>query len=814
MKRVGTGGKDSLVGGKGDDELYGRGGDDWLQGGAGNDELFGEAGNDLLDGGNGNDVLRGGSGNDTLAGGIGHDRLHGGADDDVMSGDAGNDTLTGGAGNDRLSGGDDVDTAVFSGARSNYTFTRISETEVLITDLRADGDGADVLQLDIEQVRFADGTFALADLTPSWNPAIVGTDSDDYLYGTDGNDEVRAAAGNDIVDGFAGDDVIEAGAGDDLLIGGDGVDTAVFSGALADYTFMRIGAMEVLVTDRRADGDGADVLQFDVEQVRFTDGTVSLADLTPSVMTIRGTEFDDFLHGSEGNDEVLAGAGNDGIATFGGDDIIDAGAGEDRIDGGEGNDTLLLPGLAADYDIRFMGATEFAVTDLRGGDGVDFVADVETLQFADGQTFSLTSLIPNPTQGDDTLTGSDREDTLDALGGNDTVDGRGGDDWLIGGDGDDVLIGGQGRDAFIGGVGDDTLVMDWEDGILDGGDGYDAVVINANSDGFFAFGDKSGIEKVVVSNDAGIGQVYAFVSTDVTLEGGEGSQMLIGGSGNDTISGGAGQDSLAGGAGNDTLVADWQDQVVEGGDGYDIVILDGLSDNGGSRFVVQSDVEEVELITNGWADATHTTNGVVMSGSSGVDILIGGSGDDTLRGGGDRDLLVGGGGNDTLIADWDDGSGSVAGGEGYDTLSFDTDAGLIFAFTAHTAIEEVHSTLGGGTIDARLSSVAVTLFGNEGNDYLLGGVSNDTLVAGAGSDVMTGGAGADTFVFGERFEIDEIRDFEVGVDKIDLSALDTSYGQLEFGTSGGVNYFYAAGHGSVVFGNVDVASISESDFIF
>ncbi|CAN0508872.1 unnamed protein product, partial [Phaeothamnion confervicola] len=55
---------------------------------------------------------------------------------------------------------------------------------------------------------------------------------------------------------------------------------------------------------------------------------------------------------------------------------------------------------------------------------------------------------------------------------------------------------------------------------------------------------------------------------------------------------------------------------------------------------------------------------------------------------------------------------------------------------------------------------------------------NDTLYGGAGSDRMTGGTGADTFFFDrEQYGVDYIRDFEHGIDKIDLRALSYYAGQ-------------------------------------
>jgi len=62
------------------------------------------------------------------------------------------------------------------------------------------------------------------------------------------------------------------------------------------------------------------------------------------------------------------------------------------------------------------------------------------------------------------------------------------------------------------------------------------------------------------------------------------------------------------------------------------------------------------------------------------------------------------------------------------------------------------------------------LLGGAGNDELEGGAGNDLLIGGAGDDVLYGGAGADRFVFASGDGVDEIKDFEAGVDKIDLSA--------------------------------------------
>jgi Ca2+-binding RTX toxin-like protein len=83
--------------------------------------------------------------------------------------------------------------------------------------------------------------------------------------------------------------------------------------------------------------------------------------------------------------------------------------------------------------------------------------------------------------------------------------------------------------------------------------------------------------------------------------------------------------------------------------------------------------------------------------------------------------------------------------------------------------------ISGSTKDDNIVAGAGTdsISSGNGNDTLSGGAGNDTLVGGAGNDVLTGGDGADRFVFGTSLgssNIDTIKDFATGTDKIALSA--------------------------------------------
>lgn len=66
------------------------------------------------------------------------------------------------------------------------------------------------------------------------------------------------------------------------------------------------------------------------------------------------------------------------------------------------------------------------------------------------------------------------------------------------------------------------------------------------------------------------------------------------------------------------------------------------------------------------------------------------------------------------------------------------------------------------------------ILGGAGDDLLEGGSGNDLISGGEGDDILYGGAGTDTFVFVTGGGTDEIKDFEVGVDKIDLSGAGVS----------------------------------------
>ncbi|GAB4256070.1 MAG: hypothetical protein Kow0065_04590 [Methylomicrobium sp.] len=63
------------------------------------------------------------------------------------------------------------------------------------------------------------------------------SESGRYWTGTSGADQIIGGNGNDRLDGGNGDDTLDGGSGNNTLFGGEGIDTAIFSGFFADYSY-------------------------------------------------------------------------------------------------------------------------------------------------------------------------------------------------------------------------------------------------------------------------------------------------------------------------------------------------------------------------------------------------------------------------------------------------------------------------------------------------------------------------------------------------------------------------------------------------
>ncbi|MDV4169936.1 M10 family metallopeptidase [Rhodovulum sp. FJ3] len=179
----------------------------------------------------------------------------------------------------------------------------------------------------------------------------------------------------------------------------------------------------------------------------------------------------------------------------------------------------------------------------------------------------------------------------------------------------------------------------------------------------------------------------------------------------------------------------------------------------------------IENGMTGAGDDRLTGNDVdnVLSSGAGEDTVLGNGGNDDMSGGADRDIMAGGTGGDAINGD--DGNDFLFGGSGADDMQGDT-----------------------------------------GNDFIFGGAGEDTLNGGSGNDKLFGGGDADVFVFDLADGDDTIRDFDDGVDTIeisggitfnDLSISDVTEGALvTFGTT------------SVTVIGLDALDLTTDDFTF
>ena len=168
-------------------------------------------------------------------------------------------------------------------------------------------------------------------------------------------------------------------------------------------------------------------------------------------------------------------------------------------------------------------------------------------------------------------------------------------------------------------------------------------------------------------------------------------------------------------------------------DGAVVAIVDATEDN-------------IEDNTNG--AALDRLGGIEnLTGSNQRDVLIGSDVANVLKGGGGNDDLTGGDGNDTLD-----------GGAGDDTLVGGDETGD----------------------DAMDNPNGDTLTGGAGDDTLDGGGGADTINGGAGDDDLSGGLGNDVFVFSpdDGPGSDIIQDWDVGTNRIDLSAYNLTAAQV------------------------------------
>lgn len=156
------------------------------------------------------------------------------------------------------------------------------------------------------------------------------------------------------------------------------------------------------------------------------------------------------------------------------------------------------------------------------------------------------------------------------------------------------------------------------------------------------------------------------LTTDISLNGGFGDDILMGGSGNDlilgeegkdTLEGGAGDDQLRGGGGDDTLRGFGGDDILAGGGGTDVI--EGGSGSDTNSFAGADNGVTVTIAADGSGTAedgelAETFTSIEnLFGSDFDDVLTGNDSDNFIDGGLGSDVISGLGGDDTIISGTD-----------------------------------------------------------------------------------------------------------------------------------------------------------------
>lgn len=435
-----------------------------------------------LDGGAGNDMIDAnfgpGAENNNLV-------VTAGSGDDIIQSrdDGGNQRLfVGGGGNDTITDHAGFSTAAFEGRRSDYSIVDQGGGYITVTDLRTGSpDGGDTLY-QVDQLRFADGDFLVANLLSATAPAAPTLDlAAESDTGTSNTDDITsdstptlhgtAAAGStvDVYEGTThrGQAIADASGNWSLTLG---------TTALADGAHV----LTATATDAMGNVSPASLqLSITVDTVTANPTIVQASHVSDTLVNLEGT--------AEAGSQVAIRDGNGNLV-----------AQVTALADGTWSYELETPLMDGDYVYC---AT---ATDLAGNVSSTVSTTVSIL--VEGQVI-------NGGNGDDTLTGTDGRDTINGGNGIDTVYGGWAADQLFGGSGDDSIYGGAGGDLLQGENGADRLVGDAGADTLDGGRGDDTLTGGAGYD-YFVVDRTSGNDTVT---DFTVGEDSLFLNEDVAV---------------------------------------------------------------------------------------------------------------------------------------------------------------------------------------------------------------------------------------------------------------------------------------------------------
>lgn len=683
-------------------------------------------------------------------------------------------TIRGAGSDDTLSDGGSA--VILAGGRGDDVY-HVANSATVIDESRSGGIDEVVTSLDWQLGLWVENLT----LTGTGDTRGDGNDLDNRIHGNDGDN---------MLFGHGGDDVLVGGAGDDLLSGGSGTDTAVLDGTLAEHVLHREGGTIVVVhggeTDRLT---GIEFLAFDDATI---DASTVVKEQAPLPVAV-----DDSVAGAEDTVIEIAVLANDS-----GQDLTVTGAGGAGMGGveiGAGGILRYRPDADAHgrdsftYTVRDAAGNEagasVAVSVAAVNDAPEAVAD----SFATSAGTTLTgTLLSNDTDVDLDPLSVVGHDSLSAAAGSVSVAADGSFSYApaAGFSGNDsftytISDGHGGRDtasvtiAVAAGAGVGASVPYYVEGLiygdpyrmnsadplgtgvtvtyalLDAAPAYYAATHPAHSLDPMTAGHADGIRQV-------LDEIGSFAGITFVEASPEDAGMTFGLA---ELSGYDGLAYRADGDGVGRVASDVWIDTSHAGSGFsagDAAYATLLHEVGHALGLAHANLPEGEenrkyTVMDG---AAHPTAGAEVTGYQLYDVaalqhLYGAAvraGDDVY----DVAMLEGavrtlwdGAGSDTIDVS--------AAAEGVD---LDLRAGA-FSTTAATGTDQLSLAFGTVIENAVGSAYADTIIGNEADNVIVGG---------AGDDVLTGGDGADVFAFSSA-GYDRITDFDVGSDRLDLTAL-------------------------------------------
>ncbi|MFC7536504.1 peroxidase family protein [Sphingomonas sp. GCM10030256] len=776
-------GNDFILGSRNSEPSRGNEGDDWLEDGA-NAAIVGDNFDDVKAGDaiRGNDVLMGADGN--------FDEFIAEGGDDIMIGSPGAAKMAGMSGFDwatfdRMTFGMSLDLSegfVFDEAPADTVLNRFESVEGLSgtkfndTLVGTDSTAADRVpggpdHAVLGSALDAQGIALIGGLQDLLGAGVSSYSAGDILLGGGGSDTIFGGGGDDYIDGDKFLDVTIEVRGAPVngvapilatarsmreisaeVLNGTynpgqlsivrqikiategGTDTAVYTGARAEYdiNILQGGRVQV-VHARGTQVDGTDLLT-NIEFLRFANVTVDLIAGTPAT----GTPVISDQTPREGlaltvNTASIADA--DGLGAF---------SYQWQSSGNNGGtwDNITGATLATFTPVDAAGQ-------IFGPQAGRLLRVVVTFTDALGHAERLTSAATAPVGVN--WAGNAQPNNFQGTGGDDTANGAGGNDILFGHDGVDTLNGVGGADTLNGGGDNDVLNGGNDNDSLTGGGGNDSIAGGGGTDtAFYALGadryvlDETGNGLIVTSIDGSEGvdtvnavEVFRFASIDYTLVLGTGannilngtddrSEIIAGRGGADTLNGGLGNDIILGGAGNDRInqnATDTGKDFIDGGGGNaDTYALTGTS---------EAEVFQIFAITAtdnfGFTDLHSTTEIVITRKLASDDPLSKGTVIAELDN--VEEILV----NTTLNPSNNNGNGTVDGG----TVGGDTVA--VFGNFTQTSLNYSTITVNGGSgtdmvdITGLTSAHRIVLNANGGADGIIGGQRSQDVVNTAAS---------------------------------------------------------------------------------